>query len=251
MSKIIKVGNKIPLVDDKAIKSRGVEITDGIVVKARDADGYATEIDFYSADGVVYIDSLNWTRNDGGQTFKMLTSVKNKNTITEIKANGMRSFPDIPQSEMDSFLENVVTVGNGAFASCRFTGTINLPECTTFGGRSGGQGATFDSCKATAYVLPKATLVGWRVFYRCTSMLSCVLGSVGNTVEIAGNPFDGATNPNLEITIFTTGAYTDTALANARYGATNATIIIKASEDTTYNGETYLVGETIITSTPT
>lgn len=48
----------------------------------------------------------------------------------------------------------------------------------------------------------------------------------------------------------TTGAKTDALIASIRDGATNATIIIKAAEDTTYGGKDYAAGDTIITSTP-
>ena len=48
--------------------------------------------------------------------------------------------------------------------------------------------------------------------------------------------------------MFTNAANVDNLLTNIRNGATNATIIIKAAEATTYNGTAYAAGATIITS---
>lgn len=84
----------------------------------------------------------------------------------------------------------------------------------------------------------------------CTALEEVVLGSVGHTVTNNNsiNSFKNCTQSGLSITVFTNAANVDVLLANIRNGATNATIIIKASEDTTYNGTAYSAGATIITS---
>lgn len=77
------------------------------------------------------------------------------------------------------------------------------------------------------------------------------VGSVGYPVASWGSKnFDGCTQSGLVVTMYTTGEKVDTLNASIRDGATNATIIIKAAEDTTYNGATYAAGDTILTSIP-
>ena len=86
-------------------------------------------------------------------------------------------------------------------------------------------------------------------FTNCTSLQNCEIGSITHGVtEIGDYVFYGCTQTGLTITVYTTGAYADTALANIRNGATNATIIIKAAEATTYNGRVYAAGNNIISS---
>jgi hypothetical protein len=77
------------------------------------------------------------------------------------------------------------------------------------------------------------------------------IGSVGHPAPTTNNqPFYGCTQSNLTITAYQTGANADTLVSNYRKNATNATIIIKASENTTYNGTSYSAGDTMVTSTP-
>ena len=86
------------------------------------------------------------------------------------------------------------------------------------------------------------------MFRGCTALESVQLGSVGYSVTVENNNFYGDTQTGLTITVYTTGANADTAVANIRSGATNATIIIKAAEGTTYGGASYSAGDTMITS---
>ena len=85
----------------------------------------------------------------------------------------------------------------------------------------------------------------------CTALEEVVIGSIGHTVTNSNsiNSFKNCTQSGLSITVFTNAANADTLLANIRNGATNATIIIKASEDTTYGDVAYAAGEVMITST--
>lgn len=82
-----------------------------------------------------------------------------------------------------------------------------------------------------------------------TALENVQLGSVGYAVDaLEANTFIDCTSA-FALTMYTKGTYADTLLAKARNSATNATIIIKASEDTTYNGTSYAAGDTMITST--
>lgn len=88
-------------------------------------------------------------------------------------------------------------------------------------------------------------------FRGCTNLKTVNLGSIDNAVQTVGNAaFQGCTRADLIITVYTLGEYLNTLRTNIRNGATNATIIFKASGDTVYSGTTYSAGDTILTSTP-
>ena len=92
--------------------------------------------------------------------------------------------------------------------------------------------------------------LSYGAFKGCTALQTVQLGSVGHSITlIHDKSFSGCTQNGLTITVYTTGSYADTAVSNIRNGgATNATIIVKASENTTYNGTSYNAGDTILTS---
>ena len=102
--------------------------------------------------------------------------------------------------------------------------------------------------------MPKITELGKytsSVFSGCGLLETVDVGSVGYPVISWGSKnFDGCTQSGLVVTLYTTGEKVDTLNASIRDGATNATIIIKAAEDTTYNGAAYAAGNTILASTP-
>lgn len=101
----------------------------------------------------------------------------------------------------------------------------------------------------TVFNAPKLKSVGDYGLMGCTGLTSVTFGSTGNAVtSISSKAFYQCTQTGVTITVYTTGGYVDTHLANIRNYATHATIIIKASANTTYNGTTYLAGETIVTS---
>lgn len=239
----------------------GTEITDGIVVKARGADGYATEVDFYGTAVQPYQFYCS-SRTTG--PFKNMARIVFKNAVTAINAfsfhgTGITQLPDI---------SHISELASNTFRKCTaLSGSISLPtttklaaevfrECSgitaitaenaAFAGES-----VFMFCTAlqTAH-LPKCATLGTQAFYNDTALTNVQIGSIGNAVTSCVNTsFKGCTQTGLTITMYTTGAYADTALANIRNGATNATIILKASEDTTYNDVVYAAGETMITST--
>ena len=263
----------------------GTEITDGIVVKARDSEGYATEVDFYSGDGVVYPKQFVGSEKSNGiaTAMRYLKKVNLKNRITALKSGAFEktfALEQIVGVDANPF-EYVTSMDNrswnGIFQHCACPINLSLPnfsgdipnQAHSFCNAATGllsvsiPNATgelhqyaFSDCTALKTVyLPKVTSINADanasrgVFRGCTALESVQIGSVGYSVTIANNNFYGDTQTGLTITVYTTGAYADTALTNIRNGATNATIILKASEDTTYNDVAYNAGETMITST--
>lgn len=105
-----------------------------------------------------------------------------------------------------------------------------------------------------AIAIPKITALGIytsAIFKNCKAMETLDVGSIGHAVTSWGSGnFDGCTQSGLVVTLYTTGKKVDALNANVRDGATSATIIIKAAENTTYNGAAYAAGDTILTSTP-
>lgn len=83
---------------------------------------------------------------------------------------------------------------------------------------------------------------------------SITFGSVGHAVQSTGSyPFRNSTAAAVgTITVYTTGEYLDTVKTSLEYaiGSGNLTFVYKASENTTYGGQSYAAGDTIITSTP-
>lgn len=248
----------------------GTEITDGIVVKARDADGYATEVDFY---GTV----IETCQFYGGSVYSAaditpfikLQKINTKNAVTEIKGLGLSNLPELTTDGLD--LSHVLTLSGMGFGTgknaaafelylpvCTATGVASLegggitkailPELTSIGN------GTFSGCsRLQEAFLPKIRQLGVytsRIFRNCTALKTLEVGSVGFGVTGWGvSNYTGCTQTDLTITMYTTGEKVDELLADIRNGATNATIILKASEDTTYNGTSYAAGETMITST--
>ena len=209
----------------------GTEITDGIVVKARDADGYATEVDFYGSEIKVRQFGSN---NTALFAWSKLAFLNFKNTITNIGDGGFRN--SSIQIEIPS---DVAAIGGYAFAGTKIATAIIPNGCTLGNGCfSGAQSMTYyqdPQPAANNYVQNTGT------FSACSALIEATIGSVGHALnQIKNNTFNGCTQTGLTITIYTTGAYANTAVANIRNGATNATIIIKDST----------TGETIVTSTP-
>lgn len=254
----------------------GTEITDGIVVKARDADGYATEVDFYSGDGVVYPKQFVGSEKSNGiaTAMRYLKKINLKNRITALKSGAFEktfALEQIVGVDANPF-EYVTSMDNrswiGIFQHCACPLNLSLPnfsgdipnQAHSFCNAATGllsvsiPNATgelhqyaFSDCTALKTVyLPKITSLNADansargVFRGCTALETVEIGSVGYSVTILNNNFYGDTQTGLTITVYTTGAYADTALTNIRNGATNATIIIKDS----------MTGETIVTSTP-
>lgn len=268
MAEIITVNGKIPVIDSKAMIPPS--ITDGIVVKSRDANGYATEVDYYG--DTVYPWSFGAGNENGANTtnFSMrhIQTVNLKNTVTKLKSYafaGATELTTVNGIDWDSITEaethpikfsynwhfDVVINTNKqiSFSNCGIA-SIVADEWTQVPNNCFHYCTSLKSAK-----FAKASIVGQyaaNCFYNCTALETAEFGSVGHAVTISRpDIFNKCTQNFLTVTAYCKGTYADTLLSNIRNGATNATIIIKASEDTTYGGETYLAGEIILTSTPT
>lgn len=146
---------------------------------------------------------------------------------------------------------NVTTLGDECFRSSGLTTAI-FPNVTIVGNSSGG---SFAQCKnVTTISLPKLTSWSKRLAYNMgnTVLTTVQIGSEGYgiTEYPSTGDFSGATNAGLEITLYTTGDKVDDIVTAFRTANSTATIIVKASESTTYNGTGYLAGETMKTDTP-
>ena len=244
--------------------------TDGIIVKARDADGYATEVDFYGS-------VIEYAQFYGGSSqsaaaitpFIKLQKINTKNAVTEIKGLGLSNLPNLTTDGLD--LSHVLTIAGMGTGTGKNAAAFELflPACTAVrdyslsgGGMTKaifpelttiGNSAFNDCSRLQEAFFPKIRQLGVytsRMFRNCTALKTLEVGSVGFGVTGWGDAnFDRCTQTGLTITMYTTGEKADALLSAIRNGATNATIILKASEDTTYNDVAYSAGETMITST--
>ena len=226
-------------------KDGGATITDGIVVKARDAGGFPTEADVYgdlypyqfSYDGAYYHNTIGW---------RSLNKLTLKSGQTVLKEG---CFSYLPITSING-LDGITAIEKSCLISTKLV-EINLPNAV-FGNVqtpfSGNDALKKLYCPKLTGNLTAGTFnfAGY-----CTALEEAVLGSVGHAVTNNNsiNAFKNCTQSGLSITVFTNAANVDSLLASIRNGATNATIIIKAAEATTYNGTAFAAGDTIITST--
>lgn len=214
-------------IDDMISGIEGMESdavpTDCIIFKSRNAQGYATEVDYYKSDG--YIPPAQFGGLDSSVLpFRYVHTFNFKDEITRIGAYGISY--------------------NIAITS------LNFPSVTEVGGYA----FRANTALLSAY-LPKVTRLHnddlTAIFRQCSSLQSFQLGSIGNGVTLLNrNICYGCNNIGLCVTVYCTGSSADSMLNAVRNYGTNATIIIKASEDTSYDGAYYTAGDTIITSTP-
>lgn len=219
--------------------SGGTEITDGIVVKARDANGFPTEVDIYgTVNNYMLTNDTNY-----GHTGSGFSKVEKVNLKSNQSVLGTGAFFYLPNLKEITGVENVTTIGTagntyGIFANTAITDVV-FPKLTAV------LSSFFAGCTSLKTAnFPSATNIsgGSRApFNNCTALTSVQLGSIGHAVTNVDNQaFNGCTQAGLTITVFCTAAYSNTALANIRAKATNATIIIKDST----------TGDVIVTSTP-
>ena len=252
------------------VSGGGGGISDGIVVTERNATGYATKATLYADDGVIYIDQFcngNGNNAQNPKAFYLLEELTVVGEITTIQARAFIWTSAMTMLDMD--FSHVTSIAEDAFKGCSapmditlssYTGNtlpfwgsglvkISAPLATGIGNGS------FRSCTHLTHAsFPYATSIGSytaNTFNGCTALQVAEFGSVGHACTgTTSDTFSGCTQAGLTITIYTKGANVATVLSNIRNGATNATIIIKASENTTYNNVSYNAGDTIVTSTP-
>lgn len=138
---------------------------------------------------------------------------------------------------------NVESIGEQAFRSCALlTADLTFPKVTAL------PLGVFMNSKITGIKCPKVTnLNAKNQFANVTTITKAEFGSVGFTVTtVAGHP----TAVSNSSTIYTVGTNVDSFISSIRTGSPNATITIKASENTTYNGTSYSAGDTIKVDTP-
>lgn len=309
---IAKGGGTAPLAYDFAnnkgftdainsIPSGGAEITDGIVVKARDANGYTTEIDIYG--NTIYRDTVygntSYAYNYNAYYLEKI-DLKNKPTKIAPSAFTFNGNANVPCTIYG--LENVTYLGqyafynqnsgspathksvslndidiskidslnSGCFFQTELSGDIitkdgvtypeSWPASVFYGTKiksfrcktdAHWNGSNWQKCPNLVSVITEGTYLGSNEFKECPLLQEVTIGRVGRTVQSINNSaFSGCTQNDLVVTIYTEGNKVNTLLTNIRNGATNATIIIKASKDTTYSGTSYAAGDTMITSTP-
>ena len=146
-------------------------------------------------------------------------------------------------------LSNVTTFGGGGvFCYCTSLVEINLPKLTAI------SDSAFSGCTNLKRIyLPSITSINRNSpFSNCTSLEYLQLGSVGNAMTVTGvGTTSNMTQSNLTIDVYAQSSnIINTLLTNLRNKFPNATIVFKASADTTYNNNNYDAGDTILTSTP-
>lgn len=223
----------------------GAEITDGIIIKSRDAQNFPTELDIYgnlwknalSYEGQYYHNTIGW------QKVTTINLRTNQTTLTHGCFFGMQSLASI------TGLDKITTIGAYCLCDTRIV-NLNLPLVT----RIDYEKPFATNPALTTVSIPNAsgnlTAGTYELFGGCTGLQSVLLGSVGHGLKDNGSTqaFKGCTQSGLTITIFAKGADADALFNRIRIQATNATIIIKASEDTTYGGTSYAAGDTMIIS---
>lgn len=165
------------------------------------------------------------------------------NTITL----GTGAFSNCSSLTTINNLSNVTTLNNGTFSGCTSLTEINLPNVNAIFDN------LFSGCRNLQRIyLPQITNIGRNgSFTNCTSLEYLQIGSVGKGITNAGiGALTGVTQSTLTVEAYVIESIIDTFLANLRNKLTNATIILKAAVDLTYNGASYSAGDTILTSTP-
>lgn len=225
-------------------KDGGTQVTDGIVVKARSAEGFPTEADVYgdlypyqfSYDGPYYHGTIGW---------RSLSKLTLKSGQTVLKEG---CFAYLPLVQLNG-IEGITALAKSCLRNTKLV-EINLPNAVF-----GDLPTPFSENTALKKLYcpkltGKLTAGTYDLAGACTALEEAVLGSVGHAVTDNNsiNSFKNCTQRGLSITVFTNAANVDKLLANIRNGATKATIVLKAAEDTEYDGRVYAAGADIISS---
>lgn len=193
----------------------GTIVDDGIIFVSRNSQGYPTGLE-------LYMNAINNQQfyNTGATNGPWInvTTITARKPITSVKSLAFGNCGKLTAIPSDT---TITSVNDRCFQGA---GIININ-------------------------LAKVSVLNGRIFSNCSKLENATIGSIGTKVtSIANNDFQNCTQAGLTITVYTDGNYADTAVANIRYSATSATIIIKASESTTYSAQNYSAGETILTS---
>ena len=194
-------------------KDGGTQVTDGIVVKARNADGEATEVDIYGE--IIYPFTVGANVSSTYKWFgRKVTKVNLMSDVVEIKA--------------EAFAYNALE-------------EIHIPNtCSTFGTNLLRYNNNLKNVKCDG-AINFTYQNGLYMFYGDKPTLqTVVLGSIGHSVTATQNDMFMGNYSNLTLTIYTDAPNANDVLSKFRNGAKQATIIIKDST----------TGETLVTSTP-
>lgn len=153
--------------------------------------------------------------------------------------------------------DSMETIGANAFKYSGVTSISGNNVSRAYSGSVDYSGAFCQCTKLKTVYFPKLSILEGvsatrGVFYSCTALENVEVGSIGHSCRVSSmNIFNGCTQSGLTITIYCNDSSNiDTAVANIRNGATNATIIVKAAADLVYDGDSYEAGETVVTSEP-
>ena len=141
-----------------------------------------------------------------------LTSITIPNSVTSI---GSYAFSDCSGLTTITIPKNVTSIKDGVFGGCRGLTTISIPDSVTTIGNS-----AFNSCSGlTTITIPNSvTSIGGYAFGYCTNLNSVIFKSKPSGT-IDKNTFRNCTNLT-DIKV----PWAKGAVANAPWGATNATI---------------------------
>lgn len=231
--------------------SGGTTITDGIVVKSKNASGYPSEIEVY---GQLYPYIFGTSRTDSNSYFgfSVLEDVTLKNTVTVIPEGAFEGCGRFGNGITEIVFTDATSIGSFAFALAKI-GTLRFPALGTLG-NSASVTNIFNGAITDNIYLPNCTSIpqnntSYGHFRGWTSGVFCQIGSIGYAApDNVKYQFRDCTQSTLTICIYTHGSYVDSILTTLRTYATGATIVFKASEATEYNNTTYAAGETILTS---
>lgn len=213
----------------------GAAITDGIVVDAVDSNGNITAVTKYGA-----LHPYEFGTGSASYAEAPYGKVQTVTLIDDSAAPASAFSNPTIASIIGS--EHITGAGANCFRYATSLLSIVLPNARTFGN------TCFRGIKATEVILPKFSTGGDLIFQSARSMANVQLGSVGFAVTAKNNQWFYDCVQQMTITVYTAGAQVDNMVTYIRRNATNATIIIKASEATTYNGTAYAAGDTILTS---
>jgi hypothetical protein len=167
--------------------STAIEVTDGVVITSRDANGYALTVDHYgtTVKKAQYCSALGYQSN-----WYLMTGITFKNTLTVIDNDAFHTANKLALTTLPSTL---TTLGARAFRACSELAISSLPSgFTTFGGSD-----AFLSCgKITVSVIPNGvTVIPIQTFKGCVSITSIIGARVStiNTQAAVTGAFNGCT----------------------------------------------------------